>query len=255
MHKTLRWGFSPWIRKIPWRRKWQSTPGFLPGESQDRGAWRATAHRVAKSQTQLSTHAQYTQGQKRWREWPVSSPSRESACTCLWEPREPGRLICPGWIHWVCCRLYTSVRLLYTNSWIIAHYTGRQPAGDNRGYGWHQVFNTFGCLVTSRFKEPYLPEHCLTSYVCSSLSIYPTFNNYTFLFGAEMFLGQQSWATIYGLEGQTSAQSKCSRWSEWTNSLHSCLTLPMILPTQNLPTWARENNPRLTKHPPGYYLL
>ena len=25
-------GFDPWIRKIPWRRKWQSTPVFLPGE-------------------------------------------------------------------------------------------------------------------------------------------------------------------------------------------------------------------------------
>ena len=28
-----RWGFSPWIGKIPWRRKWQPTPVFLPGES------------------------------------------------------------------------------------------------------------------------------------------------------------------------------------------------------------------------------
>ena len=25
--------FDPWVRKIPWRRKWQSTPVFLPGES------------------------------------------------------------------------------------------------------------------------------------------------------------------------------------------------------------------------------
>ena len=24
--------FSPWVGKIPWRRKWQSTPVFLPGE-------------------------------------------------------------------------------------------------------------------------------------------------------------------------------------------------------------------------------
>ena len=34
--------FSPWVRKIPWRRAWQSIPVFLPGESTDRGAWRAT---------------------------------------------------------------------------------------------------------------------------------------------------------------------------------------------------------------------
>jgi len=31
--KCGRLGFNPWVRKIPWRRKWQLTPGFLPGES------------------------------------------------------------------------------------------------------------------------------------------------------------------------------------------------------------------------------
>ena len=25
--------FDPWVRKILWRRKWQRTPVFLPGES------------------------------------------------------------------------------------------------------------------------------------------------------------------------------------------------------------------------------
>ena len=25
--------FDPWVSKIPWRRKWQPTPVFLPGES------------------------------------------------------------------------------------------------------------------------------------------------------------------------------------------------------------------------------
>ena len=25
--------FDLWVRKIPWRRKWQPTPVFLPGES------------------------------------------------------------------------------------------------------------------------------------------------------------------------------------------------------------------------------
>ena len=28
-----RCGFDPWIRKLPWRRAWQPTPVFLPGES------------------------------------------------------------------------------------------------------------------------------------------------------------------------------------------------------------------------------
>ena len=28
-----RLGFNPWVGKIPWRRAWQPTPVFLPGES------------------------------------------------------------------------------------------------------------------------------------------------------------------------------------------------------------------------------
>ena len=28
--------FDPWVGKIPWRRKWQPTPVFLPGESHGR---------------------------------------------------------------------------------------------------------------------------------------------------------------------------------------------------------------------------
>ena len=30
--RRRRRGFDPWVRKIPWRRKWQPTPVFLPGE-------------------------------------------------------------------------------------------------------------------------------------------------------------------------------------------------------------------------------
>ena len=32
--KCRRAGFNPWVRKIPWRRAWQLTPVFLPGELQ-----------------------------------------------------------------------------------------------------------------------------------------------------------------------------------------------------------------------------
>ena len=28
-----RYGFDPWVGKIPWRKKWQPTPVFLPGKS------------------------------------------------------------------------------------------------------------------------------------------------------------------------------------------------------------------------------
>ena len=30
-------GFDPWVRKIPWRRKWQPTPVFLPKKSHAQG--------------------------------------------------------------------------------------------------------------------------------------------------------------------------------------------------------------------------
>ena len=32
--ENKRCGFDPWVGKIRWRRKWQSTPEFLPGKSQ-----------------------------------------------------------------------------------------------------------------------------------------------------------------------------------------------------------------------------
>jgi len=50
---------SNWVRKIPWRTAWQSTPVFLPKKILDRGAWQAMVHGVAKSWTWLkwlSTH-------------------------------------------------------------------------------------------------------------------------------------------------------------------------------------------------------
>ena len=52
--------FNPWVRKIPWRRKWQPTPVFLPGESH---GWRSLvgySPRVAKSQTRLSDFTSLT---------------------------------------------------------------------------------------------------------------------------------------------------------------------------------------------------
>ena len=34
MQETCRTlGFNPWVRKIPWKRKWQPTPVSLPGKS------------------------------------------------------------------------------------------------------------------------------------------------------------------------------------------------------------------------------
>ena len=40
-----------WGGMIPWRRAWQPTPVFLPGDSPWTRAWRATVHEVAKHRT------------------------------------------------------------------------------------------------------------------------------------------------------------------------------------------------------------
>ena len=36
--RPKRHGFNPWVGKIPWRRAWQPTPVFLPGESHGQGS-------------------------------------------------------------------------------------------------------------------------------------------------------------------------------------------------------------------------
>ena len=61
--RCRRCGFNPWVRKIPWRRKWQPTPVFLPGKFHgqrsltDYSPWDCKESDMAK---QLNTH---TQGQ------------------------------------------------------------------------------------------------------------------------------------------------------------------------------------------------
>ena len=44
-------GFYPWVRKIPWRRKWQPTPVFLSGESHAPRSLAATVRGVTESDT------------------------------------------------------------------------------------------------------------------------------------------------------------------------------------------------------------
>ena len=53
-HQFRRRGFNLWVRKIPWRRKWQPTSYSCLENSMDRGAWQAIVHLVAKSWTQPS---------------------------------------------------------------------------------------------------------------------------------------------------------------------------------------------------------
>ena len=49
-------GFDPWVRKIPWRRKSQLTPVFLPGKSHGHRSLRGfTVHEVMRVGYNLAT--------------------------------------------------------------------------------------------------------------------------------------------------------------------------------------------------------
>ena len=50
----------PGLGRFPWRRAWQLTTVFLPGESHGQRSWQATVHRVAKSWTQLKWLSAHT---------------------------------------------------------------------------------------------------------------------------------------------------------------------------------------------------
>ena len=49
-------GFSPWVGKIPQRRKWQSTPVFLPGKSHGRRS--LVGHSPRGCKERLSMHSE-----------------------------------------------------------------------------------------------------------------------------------------------------------------------------------------------------
>ena len=54
-------GSIPGLGRFPWRKTWQPTPVFLPGESHGRRTLVGTVHRVEQNQTwlkRLSTHPQ-----------------------------------------------------------------------------------------------------------------------------------------------------------------------------------------------------
>ena len=53
-------GFDPWVGNIPWRRKWQPTPVFLPGKSHGQRSLADYSPWGHKSQTQLSNETTTT---------------------------------------------------------------------------------------------------------------------------------------------------------------------------------------------------
>ena len=58
--RDVRCWFNPWVGKIPWRRKWQPTPVFLPGKSRGQRSlvgYSAWDCRVRHDWAQAGTHA------------------------------------------------------------------------------------------------------------------------------------------------------------------------------------------------------
>ena len=53
--RDKRQGFNSWVAKIPWGRKWQPTPVFLPGESHGQRSLKGYSHGIAESDTTEET--------------------------------------------------------------------------------------------------------------------------------------------------------------------------------------------------------
>ena len=54
---VMRPGFEPWVGKMPWRRRQQPTPGFLPGESQGQrslGGYSQRGHKESDTTSDLA---------------------------------------------------------------------------------------------------------------------------------------------------------------------------------------------------------
>ena len=68
--------FHPWVRKIPWRKKWQPPQGSCLENLMDREAWWATVCGVPKNQKKLSNWP-LTQGRtQRLSYWEVRQRKR-----------------------------------------------------------------------------------------------------------------------------------------------------------------------------------
>ena len=61
--RRKRCGFSPWVGKIPWRRKWQPTPVFLPEESHGERSlvgYRPWGHKGSDTTERVSTFLKWS---------------------------------------------------------------------------------------------------------------------------------------------------------------------------------------------------
>ena len=64
-----RCGFNTWVMRIPWRRKWQPTPVFLPGESHGQRSLAGYCPRGHKESDNAEHSTHYSRNQQIWKIW------------------------------------------------------------------------------------------------------------------------------------------------------------------------------------------
>ena len=92
-HKIRR--FNPWVRRIPWRRAWQPSPIFLPGESHgQRGLAGYGPHGRKESETTKATAYNVDGRAKQRLPSPRTQAGKHSQDPCL-------RLKATMTVHWL----------------------------------------------------------------------------------------------------------------------------------------------------------
>ena len=61
-----RHGFHPQVRKIPWRRKWQPTPVFLPEKFHGRRSLEKYNHKESDMTERTGSEGDEERGQRKW---------------------------------------------------------------------------------------------------------------------------------------------------------------------------------------------
>ena len=118
--------FDPWVRKIPWRREWQSLQYSCLENPMDRGAWQATVCGVTKCQTRLALSLSFNLAKwfselsmnlKQWLfqnfQWPCS-PSND----CMYKYT----LLQPKMMSWGCHYLTLEHWDIHFGKWNFIHF-------------------------------------------------------------------------------------------------------------------------------------
>ena len=91
LRRCSRRGFNPWVGKIPWRRKWQATPVFLPGESHGQRSLGGYSP-WGRTESDLTEHVprrcaghwfSFTSAW-RWGEWDEHIDTKSASFLCQW---------------------------------------------------------------------------------------------------------------------------------------------------------------------------